>query len=84
MIDQIADLYVKNQWVNSKVNYNELASLIWCFSLFDRTYERYPKLWTEMRAALEQFSQDSAASLLKPGLNIKSTILIAKHLVMLD
>ena len=84
LIDKIAEVYLSNRWVNTKANYNELATLIWCFSLLDQTYERFSKLWTEMRAALEHFSQHSAANLLKPGLNMKSTILIAKNLVLLD
>ena len=36
-----------------------------------------------MRRSLEDFSQNSSDFLLKPGLNIKSTILIAKSLVQL-
>ena len=55
-ITVIADMFVSKKWVEKQVNYNELATLIWCFGMQEKTYSRFPELWTAMQGALENFA----------------------------
>ena len=32
-ITEIADMFVRKKWIENQVNYNELATLIWCFGM---------------------------------------------------
>ena len=32
-IAEIADMFVRKKWIEKQVNYNELATLIWCFGM---------------------------------------------------
>ena len=32
-ITEIADMFVRKKWVEKQINYNELATLIWCFGM---------------------------------------------------